>query len=46
MVDRRRGLTMTIDELRTTLSGTVYTEADEGFPEVLWGTTARMRPTS
>jgi FAD/FMN-containing dehydrogenase len=44
MVDRRRGETVTIDDLRTSISGTVYTERDEGFADVRGGYTHKDAP--
>jgi FAD/FMN-containing dehydrogenase len=35
---------VTIEELRTTLTGSVYTEADDGFPEVRGGHSGRDAP--
>lgn len=35
---------VTIDDLRTTISGAVYTEADEGFPEMRAGHTGKDVP--
>src|SRR5688500_1261235 len=35
---------VTIDDLRTAISGAVYTEADEGFPEVRAGHNGKDAP--